>query len=79
MIRRGIEHIGYGVCLDRHSGEGRGGGEKRRWRRATPYQSNIHRNTPCQRERCRDVQSITRDPAATFVALVSNVTHGKHF
>lgn len=35
--------------------------------------------TPRQRERRRDVQSITRDPAAMLVALISAVIHSKHF
>jgi len=62
----------YGVSIDTKV-EGRGN-------RSTQGRAKaISTGTPRQRERCRDVQSITRDPAAMLVALISTVIHSKHF
>lgn len=61
-------------CLYRHE-SGRQGGDRSVQGRAKA----ISIGTPRQRERRRDVQSITRDPAAMLVALISAVIHSKHF
>jgi len=62
----------YGVSIDTKVG---GGGNRGMQSRAKV----ISIGTPRQRERRRDVQSITRDPAAMLVALISAVIHSKHF
>lgn len=62
----------YGVSIDtKVEGKGNRGVQGRA--------KVISIGTPRQRERRRDVQSITRDPAAMLVALISAVIHSKHF
>lgn len=62
----------YGVSIDMEVG-GRGN------RSVQGRAKVISIGTPRHRERRRDVQSITRDPAAMLVALISAVIHSKHF